>query len=151
MHSADFQKTIIVNSDSNDIFAALTTGIPEWWTASFEGSGEETGGEFTVHFGTTFKKMKVSELVPERKIVWDCLESYIDVPELSEKTEWVGTRIVWEILPGQEATTIHLTHIGLTEQIECYNICVQGWDSFVESLRKLLVTGKGTPYLEPAI
>lgn len=148
MHSTNFQKTIVLPSRSKDIFFALTTGIPEWWTTGFEGAGQETGDEFTVHFGTTFKKMKVSELIAERRIVWDCLESYIDVPELSKKTEWVGTKIVWEILPGQETTIVNLTHIGLSEQIECYHICVQGWDSFVESLRKLIVTGKGTPYFE---
>jgi len=39
-----------------------------------------------------------------------------------------------------------LTHIGLTPEIECYDLCKNGWQSFLYSLNKYLTTGIGAPF-----
>jgi hypothetical protein len=46
----------------------------------------------------------------------------------------------------EEITWIKVIHIGLNPDIECYEICSNGWVQFVNSLKLFLETGKGSPY-----
>jgi hypothetical protein len=73
-------------------------------------------------------------------------DSLIDIPELDNKTEWINTKIVWEISSNDNQTELHLTHFGLTPQVECYNICESGWHNFTDSLTEFINTGIGKPF-----
>ena len=90
--------------------------------------------------------MAVEELVPDKKVVWNVTASLIDIPELKNKTEWINTKIVWEISSTDSHTELHLTHFGLTPQVECYNICEDGWHNFTNSLSEFINTGTGKPF-----
>jgi len=144
---SNFKKTIIYSASDKAVYDALTNSISKWWTEMFEGISNEQGQTFTVSFGANvFKTMLVEELVPNQKVVWNVKDSLIDIPDLKNKAEWINTKIVWEIDSRDNQTELHLTHFGLTPQVECYNICQNGWQNFTDSLTRFINTGVGNPF-----
>ena len=143
----DFKKLIILQATEQSIYEALTSSIPKWWTEVFEGTSNVQGETFTIRFGANvFKTLKVEELIPNTKVVWKVTNSLIDIPELKNKKEWINTKIVWEISTQNGNTELSLTHLGLTPQIECYDICESGWQNFTDSLTTFIMTGNGKPF-----
>jgi uncharacterized protein YndB with AHSA1/START domain len=143
----NFKKKLIIQATDNKVFDALTNSITKWWTEMFEGISNQQGHIFTIRFGANvFKTMAVEELIPNKKVVWNVTDSLIDIPELNNKTEWINTKIVWEISAQDDQTELHLTHFGLTPQVECYNICQEGWYNFTNSLTEFINTGSGKPF-----
>lgn len=143
----NFSKTIIFQATNHSVYDALTNAIAKWWTEMFEGVSNEKGQSFTIRFGTAiFKTMKVEELVPGKKVIWQVTDSLINIPELKNKTEWINTTIVWEINSIDGKTALDLTHYGLTPQVECFEICENGWHNFTNSLADFINTGVGKPF-----
>jgi len=148
----NYNSTINLNSTVNRVFNALTNEIPRWWTEMFAGSSAKSGEHFTINFGeTVYKKMRVEELIYNKKVVWYVEDSLIVIPGLINQTEWIGTKIVWEITQKGNHVEIHLTHIGLIPTIECYAVCTDGWRQFTASLKLYLETGAGTPFVQPLL
>lgn len=145
-----FSLEITIGASAQEVYKSLTENIPGWWTEMFEGSSRETGDQFTVRFGdAVFKTMQVVALAEDEKVIWRVTDTLIDLPELSNKTEWLGTEIVWDMTQNPDKTALTLTHIGLTPEIECYNICENGWRNFVKSLVLFAETGTGQPFKKP--
>ncbi|WP_347217741.1 SRPBCC domain-containing protein [Chryseobacterium sp.] len=145
----NYTNTIEVKTTADKVYKALAHQVPLWWSEMFEGSSAQTGNGFTIRFGTNIHKtMKVKESIPVTKMIWYVEDSLITLPELKNQTEWIGTTILWEIEQTGENTQIKVTHIGLSPDIECYDICSNGWIQFLASLKLFLETGKGTPYKE---
>ncbi|GHM99083.1 hypothetical protein WSM22_05730 [Cytophagales bacterium WSM2-2] len=142
----DYQTSAVTKASAKTIFDSLTSGITNWWTSQVEGTSKINGDIFTVHFGKTFKTFRVEEAVPEKKVVWVCLDAFIDSASLVDKHEWKDTKVVWEITPDGNSSKLTLTHVGLNAEVECYQICEKGWNYyFKESLLQLLDSGKGNP------
>ena len=52
----------------------------------------------------------------------------------------------FEISTKDNSTVMDFTHIGLLPEVECYDMCVKGWDQYIKgSLFKLITEGKGEP------
>jgi len=97
-----------------------------------------------VRFGETFVTFKVTESVPNEKIVWQVTDCYL--PWLKDKTEWNYTNVVFEIFALDDNTRVAMTHIGLVPEIECFEGCKLGWDKYFKgSLFKLLTEHAGVP------
>jgi len=144
----NYSMTILLDSPAEKVFGALTNNIPLWWTEMFEGIPNKQGETFTIHFGEqVFKQFRVQELEPNRKVVWYVEDSLLDLPDLENKKEWIGTTIIWELTEKNGNSEIHLTHLGLHPAIECYQVCLDGWRQFTTSLKSFVETGKGSPYL----
>src|ERR1700694_5366666 len=75
--------------------AAAINNVGGWWTENIEGSTKKPGDIFTVSFGETFVQFKISEMIPEKRIVWRVMDCYLHW--LKHKTEWNNTSVVWEI------------------------------------------------------
>lgn len=143
----NYSNTIKLKATADKVFNALTNEIPLWWTEMFEGSANKQGKNFTVRFGNSvYKTMRVEELAHNVRVVWYVENSLIAVPDLKNQTEWIGTKIVWEINEQSNDTELYLTHIGLNSEIECYEVCTNGWQQFTNSLKLFVETGKGNPY-----
>jgi Activator of Hsp90 ATPase homolog 1-like protein len=144
MTSKDYDRSIKANIPPAQAFDKITR-VPDWWTKGFTGCSQKLGDNFTVRFGETFVDFKISELVPDNKIVWEVTDS--NLHWLKDKKEWNGTKVVWEVSPeGKSETRVRMTHSGLVPGVECYDRCKEGWDFYVgESLLKLLTEKKGLP------
>lgn len=143
----DYHQSKKINCSPAKCFVALTQHIALWWSQRTEGNADIVGAEFTVCFDNTFKRMKVIELIHNQKIVWQCIDSHLDLDSLKNKAEWNDTRIEWIIETSEGGITLNVTHVGLNESIGCYDACEKGWDHFLtSSLLPFLENGKGQPY-----
>ncbi|WP_370737984.1 SRPBCC domain-containing protein [Octadecabacter ascidiaceicola] len=128
------------------VYDALTGQIKLWWSneVSFERD------HFTIGFGETKKSFRTA--TPDYneagyEIVWKCTQANLLHPEVQTPNEWVGTNIIWAIEPHPSGAKITMTHDGLNEALECFDICAQGWDFFfLDSLKGYLATGQGKPF-----
>ena len=115
-----------------------------WWAKKFRGSAEKLNDKFSVHFGETYVDFVISELVPNKKVVWkvtDCNLHWIKA-----KKEWNGTEVIFEISYEKKKSKIDFTHVGLVPGVECYNDCEVGWTGHITgSLVNLINDGKGQP------
>jgi hypothetical protein len=88
--------------------------------------------------------MKVVEFAPGKKVCWLVLDSYFSFTR--ETTEWLGTKICFDISQKDNQTQITFTHQGLTKKYECYEVCRVAWQELIHlSLKELITTGKGRP------
>jgi hypothetical protein len=143
MDQQNYQSSIAADFTPREAFEAIGR-VNEWWTRSFEGSAEKFNDIFTVRFGETFVTFKVTESVPNEKIVWRVIDCYL--PWLKDKTEWNDTNVVFEIFTLDDNTRVTMTHIGLVPEIECFEGCKSGWDKYFKgSLFKLLTEHAGVP------
>lgn len=147
----DYQCIFVFDLPASKVFESLTADIPQWWSSHFEGESDRAYKIFTVRFGSTYKTMLVTEIIPNKKVVWEVSDSFIDSQDLVNKREWVGTRIQWEIFEDEEVSTLVLTHKGLNASLECFGICENGWINFTDSLSNYLNTGQGQPYEEKTV
>ena len=144
MSPSDFTTTLLVDQTPEKAFNAINN-VRGWWTENSEGSTQELNDEFTVRFGETFITMRIAEMIPERKVVWlvtDCYKHWLK----NNKTEWTGTKIIFEISRKDKETEVRFTHQGLVPQYECFDICSNAWSQYIQqSLRSLITTGQGEP------
>jgi len=144
MKPADFATTILVDQTPEQAFKAIKN-ISAWWSEGIEGSTDKLNDEFIYHYKDIhFSKMKLIELVPNKRVVWQVLDNYFKFTE--DKSEWIGTKLVFDISQKNDQTEISFTHQGLVPQYECYEVCREAWTNYInDSLRDLITTGKGQP------
>jgi uncharacterized protein YndB with AHSA1/START domain len=138
---ADYQKMIRVNAHPQAVFDALTTisGLTGWWT-HVTGSGE-AGGELRFYFDSPEPcVMHVDDATRPRLVQWT-VTGYSVLPD------WVGTRPTFTITPVDgDASELQFRHHGLTQELDCIQLCTRGWDHFLASLRVYAETGRGMPF-----
>ena len=143
-----FHQNLTIAASPDATYAALAsiTGLRGWWTEECDGVAD-CGGTIHFRFGNVYKDMRVERAEPGRELSWLCTRACIDVPSLSRKDEWVGTRMVFRLSDaGPGRTRLDFTHIGLVPSFECYDMCTKGWQLFLGSLQQYLETGKGMPH-----
>jgi len=144
MSISDFTTTLLVDQTPEKAFNAINN-VHGWWTENLEGSTQKLNDEFTVRFGETFITMRIAEMIRDRKVVWlvtDCYKHWLK----NNKTEWTGTKIIFEISRKDKETEVRFTHQGLVPQYECFDICSNAWSQYIQqSLRSLITTGQGEP------
>jgi uncharacterized protein YndB with AHSA1/START domain len=149
MNEESFTRNIEIAASPAQVFRALTSEVRMWWTTSAD-DASVVGKSATFRFDESYQTMIVKDLVPERRVVWDCVEQVHANKTLSVHDEWVGTRLIWKIEPASRGCRLTFIHQGLVPQLECYEICEGGWDHYVESLKSYLETGTGDPYRHSA-
>jgi len=144
MESQDYQNSITAHLSAQEAMTKISQ-VPKWWAKDFEGKSENPSDVFTIRFKSgDMYKLKVSEIIPDKKIVWEVIDSYQGWHK--NHTEWTGTKIVWEIFSLNDGTEVKMTHVGLVPEFECFAACNRGWNYLIkESLQKLLDADKGMP------
>lgn len=144
MTTADFTTTILVDQSPEVAFQAINN-VRGWWSEEIEGNTEQVNDEFIYRYEDVHRcKMKLVEVVPNQKVVWDVLENYFKFTQ--DESEWTGTKVIFEIAEKEGKTEVRLTHVGLVPAYECFEICREGWNNYIHnSLRSLISTGKGMP------
>jgi hypothetical protein len=143
---SDYQKTISVARSADEVYAAITQHIADWWSNDLSGAAAEKEDSFTIRFGNTQKTFQIEAAEPGQLVTWACNKAYIAHPALNNKSEWERTKMYWTLADTDGGTTIDFKHEGLNPGVECYKICEAGWDQFLASLEAYLATGEGMPY-----
>jgi hypothetical protein len=144
MQAQNYHTSITADIPQSEAFDKIGR-VPEWWGTDFQGQSRNVGDVFTVRFqsGDVYT-IKIVEVVPVNKVVWQVIDS--SRPSLKDTNEWTGTQIVCEISSQSHATQIDMTHVGLVPDLECYDVCSQGWDFLIDkSLLNLITDNKGNP------
>ena len=144
MSSKNFTASILVDQTPEQAFNAINNPRA-WWSEEIKGGTSKLNDEFNYHYKDVhICKMKLTEVIPNKKVVWDVLENYFSFTR--DKSEWVGTKIIFEISKSGDKTQVKFTHEGLVPEYECYSICEDSWNNYIKiSLRNLIATGKGEP------
>lgn len=144
MKTADFTTTILVDQTPKATFDAINN-VRGWWSEEIEGSTDKLHDVFLYHYKDIHVcKMKLVEVVPDKKVVWHVLDNHFSFTK--DKTEWIDTKISFEISEKDNKTQLLFTHVGLVPEYECYDVCHDGWSNYINnSLRNLILTGKGQP------
>jgi len=144
MTTKDFTTTILVDNTPEQVFNAINN-VRGWWSEEIEGSTDTLNSEFDYHYEDVHScKMKIIELVPNKKVVWLVLDNYFKFTK--DKSEWKGTKIIFDIAEKDNKTEMRFTHQGLVPAYECYEICRDAWTGYIQkSLRNLITAGKGQP------
>jgi hypothetical protein len=116
--------------------------VKNWWSGLhaevITGQSAAVGDEFSFSAGNGmhFSIHKLIELIPFSKIVWEVTESNLSF--LTNTSEWVGTKICFDIEKLSHGTKVTFTHIGLIQQFECYGRCSNAWTKYLEKLAQTL-------------
>jgi len=139
-----YTTSIFVNNSPAEVYKAINN-VRGWWSEEIVGKTDELQAEFFYHYKDVhLSKMVIVELVPNKKVVWFVKDN--DFNFVNDKTEWKGTKIVFEISKTGDKTQLIFTHHGLVPGYECYDICKDAWSSYIQgSLKNLITTGKGEP------
>ncbi|MCG7899965.1 MAG: SRPBCC domain-containing protein [Candidatus Thiodiazotropha weberae] len=143
-----YARQIVVTATPAITFQALTAEIDQWWTTNCNVI-TQVGDRVTFRFDSTYWVMEVVRLSENRLIELLCIEAHHlheGLPASIEK-EWEGTKLKWALKAVDGATQVDFIHEGLVSELDCYEICEQGWNFyFASSLKEYLETGRGSPY-----
>ncbi|WP_423147319.1 SRPBCC family protein [Rubrolithibacter danxiaensis] len=142
MENQDFTTTITVNAAPAEVFKAVNN-VRGWWSENIDGDTDKINAEFLYHYQDVHRaKMKVTELVPDKKVVWHVIDNHFKFTE--DETEWKDTYIIFDIAEKGDKTELQFTHQGLVPEYECFQICHDAWTHYIQgSLKDLIMTGKG--------
>lgn len=142
MSKRDYTTSITVPQSSEEVFKAICN-VAAWWQGRITGSADKLGDEFVYAMEPHhITKQRVVELDANKKITWLVTESKINF--VSDKNEWLNTKIIFDIEEVDGGTKLTFTHQGLLPSIECYGGCSNAWTALIEkSLYSLITTGKG--------
>jgi uncharacterized protein YndB with AHSA1/START domain len=92
----------IKSASPEDAYRALTTleGLRCWWTTGTHGDSR-IGGVLQFRFAAGGFDMKVLELHPAKRVLWQV----VDGPE-----EWIGTKVSWELRRDGDYTIVLFKH-----------------------------------------
>ena len=134
-----------IDAPTAKVYRAIATadGISRWWDKQTETHTSEgivlehdPGPEHGV------VKMKVLDLVPDRRVEWECISRH---PSTSPASAWTGTRVVFEIArravppwADEKADMVVLSfrHEGWDERSEYFGFCNFAWAQALEKLKE---------------
>lgn len=150
MGNQNFTTTLLVNQSPEEVFDAINN-VRGWWSGNIEGDTDKLGSEWTYRYKDIhYSKQKITELIPNKKVAWHMLDGFLNF--VKDKTEWVGTDVIFDITKKGDKTEVRFTHVGLKPDLECYNACMDGWKTYINgSLEQLITTGIGYPNTGEAI
>jgi uncharacterized protein YndB with AHSA1/START domain len=131
-------KVGIKSTSLGAVYNALATieGLSSWWTSDTRGESK-VGGELQFRFGDGGFDMKVLELEPGKRVLWQV----VDGPE-----EWLGTKISFDLTQNGDWTVVLFKHQGWKAPVEFMRHCSTKWAVFLLSLKSLREAGKGAPW-----
>jgi hypothetical protein len=144
IESKNFTATILVYQNPETAFDAIKN-FRAWWSEEIEGNTDKLNEEFFYHYKDVHLcKIKLIEIIPDKKLVYQVLDNQFNF--VKDKSEWINTKLIFEITNEGDKTRVQFTHEGLVPEYECYHVCNDAWTSYIQgSLQSLITTGKGKP------
>lgn len=136
--------TISVDKDISSTFNSIKN-FRAWWSEEIEGNTDKLGETFFYHYKDVHLcKLKLIEMIADKKLVYQVIDNEFNFTK--DKTEWINTKLIFEVSSEGTKTKIVFTHEGLVPSYECYNVCNDAWTSYIQgSLKNFIETGTGKP------
>ena len=144
MEQMDYTSNFSVDKDTTITFNSIQD-FRAWWSEEIEGHTDKLGETFFYHYKDVHLcKLKLVEVVPNEKLVYLVIDNEFNF--INDKTEWINTKLIFDISKEGTQTKVSFTHEGLTPASECYNVCNDAWTGYIQgSLKNLIETGIGKP------
>lgn len=144
MTEENYTTEYVVPQAPQAVFEAINN-VRGWWSENVNGETDRAGSTFLYGYRDVHRaEIRVTELVPGKRVAWHIVKNNFSFTR--DKSEWTGTDIVFDIEPVAGGTRLRFTHIGLVPEFECFEVCSNGWGTYVVgSLKALITTGKGNP------
>jgi uncharacterized protein YndB with AHSA1/START domain len=144
--TTNYCTTIRIDAPADTVFEMITTpeALAAWWSP-VTGSGRAGGDlRFPMVSDQPPLLIHVDDATRPTSVRWT-------VVECTFMEDWVGTQPTFTITPiGEGACELTFEHVGLTDALECKDMCSRSWDHFVRtSLRELAEGGPGAPNRSP--
>jgi uncharacterized protein YndB with AHSA1/START domain len=134
----DIVHQLTIASPPDRVFEAVTTvpGLSAWWSTDVEFGPAE--GELQVGFeaGTVRMRFQTDAFDPPELAHLTC----IDGP-----AEWPGTQLAFRIEAGEGGSVVRFWHGGWEYEDGDLPRCSFQWAMYLDSLRRYLETGTGSP------
>ena len=139
-----FTTSFTVDRSAEEVFGAIGN-VRGWWSGEIEGDAKGLGHEFTYRYPDMhMSTQQVTEFVPGKRVVWHVKDAELSF--VSDKQEWIGTDLIFEVVASDGKTELRFTHAGLVPAFECYDGCSGAWGAMVgKNLRNLIMTGEDQP------
>src|SRR5271165_6643262 len=125
MDEQSFTKTFLVDQSPQEVFDAINN-VRGWWSGEIDGDTASIGAEFTYRYKNFHRStQQITELVQGKRVVWHVTGA--ELTFFNDKTEWIGTDIVFEIERSGGKTELRFTHKGLVPAFQCYGDCSGAW------------------------
>jgi uncharacterized protein YndB with AHSA1/START domain len=130
-----------VRTSRTAVYRALVTeeGLTKWWTRHVRIDGKIA--EFGFGSPETVFRMVVEERVPGRKVAWRCTYE-------RGSTEWVGTRIIWDLLPNPRGTMLCFRHANWRRVAPLFAICNTTWGELMHRIKAYAEGGRPGPHFK---
>ena len=144
MASKSYTSTIVVNKTAHDAFNAIQN-FRGWWSQEIEGNTNKPGETFFYHYKDVHLcKIKLIEMQEDKRLVYQVIDNEFNFTK--DKSEWINTKLIFELQPEGNNTKIVFTHEGLVPEYECYAVCNDAWTSYIQgSLKDYIEKGTGKP------
>ncbi len=136
--------TITVDKDISTAFNSIQH-FRAWWSEEIEGHTAKLGETFFYHYKDVHLcKIKLIEMVADKRLVYQVTDNEFSFT--TDKTEWINTKLIFDVSAEGGKTKIVFTHEGLVPAYECYHVCHDAWTGYINgSLKNLIETGTGKP------
>ena len=136
MENEDYTVSLSSDKSPSEVYQILLN-VRLWWSGlygeTFSGSSENLNDVFTFYAGdgAHFSEQKLVELSPNQRIVW--LVTDANLTFLENTAEWVGTKLIFEIIEHGHETEVVFTHEGLRPTSECFKFCAPAWTQYMQT------------------
>jgi len=129
----DIKHTVTINALPENIFNLVATkvGIQKWLTREdgWKITGNENIGDTLVfYFGGNHHEMKISKLIPNKEVQWDCT---VGPPD------WVATSVCFAIETKGQKSILRFEHSGWAKQTDFFTLCDQVWKGCVTDIKNV--------------
>lgn len=147
MNQQNFSTSILVNASPTEAIKAIQN-FRAWWSEEIEGQTNQVNEVFFYHYKDVHLcKIKLIEKLNDQKLVYQVIENEFSF--VNDKSEWVNSKLIFELVPEANQTKIIFTHEDLVPSNECYPVCEDAWTSYIQgSLKEYINTGAGKPNAE---
>lgn len=141
MATTSFQFNFTTIKQPDEVFLHLINP-KNWWVGLFDETIEGNSNaindifSFKAGEGVHYSEQKLVEVIPNKRIVWQVLESKLAF--LKDQYEWDGTKFGFDIVQDNDKTKITFVHNGLTPESECYDQCSSAWAQYLHQLKESL-------------
>ena len=144
MANKNYSTTITVDKNLSSTFNSIKN-FRAWWSEEIEGNTDKLGETFFYYYKDVHLcKIKLIEIVADKRLVYQVLDNEFNFTK--DKTEWINTKLIFDLSNERGKTKIIFTHEGLVPENECYKVCNDAWTSYIQgSLKNLIEIGKGNP------
>ena len=139
---ANITQNLSIQGNPKSIIEAITTqaGMEGWWTTTCEVKDDDA--EFRFEHGNMRVAFRYDSVAADR-VAMTCTGNH-------NNPEWQDTTLLFELEPNGKSTELHFVHDQWKKEgTEVYNMCVGGWDFFLNSLKSYIEKGEGTPHDKP--